>query len=333
MLILKLAEQRVQTQPSAPERCSGCGGQTWQKWGGRRQRALTDVHIKRIRTQRYRCVACGKTTTARPPGVGRAGRSQPFTAILGVLYALGLSHRGVEGALRLLGYSVDHVTSWRDLQRLGRAVRRRLPAGRARIVAVDETWLRVRGQSRPVGVVVDLAGRMVELQLTGPGFDYGRWFRELAEQLGVEVVVTDDASEYAGPIEDAGLGRQQCMVHMQRTLGRWKGRLKPDLREAWGELLGQMAQLVKELPADGAARLHHWARDPTLPRELRRLAVHLQERWRQMTLHQREPGVPNTTNWLEGRFGRIKPRYRLTRGLKSAAGAANFMAVLGDVLQ
>ena len=58
---------------------------------------------------------------------------------------------------------------------------------------------------------------------------------------------------------------------------------------------------VRELPADGAARLHHWARDPALPRELRRLAVHLPERWRQMTLHQREPGVPSSANWLEGR--------------------------------
>ncbi len=91
MLILKLAEQRVQTQPLPPQRCSGCGGQTWQKWGGQRQRALTDVQIKRIRTQRYRCVACGKTTTARPLGVGRGRRSQPFTALLGMLYALGLS--------------------------------------------------------------------------------------------------------------------------------------------------------------------------------------------------------------------------------------------------
>ena len=105
------------------------------------------------------------------------------------------------------------------------------------------------------------------------------------------------------------------------------------VREGWGELLGQMAQLIKELPADGAARLHHWDRDPALPRELRRLTVHLPERWRQTTLHQRETGVPNTTNWLEGRFGRIKHRYKLTRGLKSAAGAANFMAALGDVLK
>ncbi len=65
-----------------------------------------------------------------------------------------------------------------------------------------------------------------------------------------------------------------------------------------------------------------WARDPALSRELRCLAVHLPERWRQMTLYQREPGVPNTTNWLEGWFGRIKPYYRLPRGLKSAAGGS-----------
>ena len=83
---------------------------------------------------------------------------------------------------------------------------------------------------------------------------------------------------------------------------------------AWKELLAQLSQLARELAADGAARLRHWARAPALPRDLRRLAVQLQERWRQMTLHQRESGIPNSTNWLAGRFGRIKPHYRMTRG-------------------
>ena len=150
-------------------------------------------------------------------------------------------------------------------------------AVRVRIVAVDETRLRVCGKSRSVGVVVGRDGRMLGLELPGPGFDYGQWFQELADQLGVEVVVTDDAREYAKPIDNAGLGRQQCMALVRRTLGRWQGLLKP-----------------------------------ALPRKLLRLAVHLPERWRQMTLHQREPGVPNSANWLKGRFGRIKPRYRLT---------------------
>ena len=157
------------------------------------------------------------------------------------------------------------VISWRDWQRLVRLVRRRLPAGRVRIATVDETWLRVRGKSRPAGLVVGLDGRMLGLAFTGPGFDYRHWFRDLADQLRVAVVVTADAAEYAGPIEDAGLKRQQCMVPGQRTLGRWKSRRQPGLREAWGELLAQMSQLVRELPADGAERLHHWARDPALP--------------------------------------------------------------------
>ena len=69
-----------------------------------------------------------------------------------------------------------------------------------------------------------------------------------------------------------------------------------------------------------------------LPRELRWLVVHLLERWRQMTVHQRLPEVPNSTNWLEGRFGRVKPRYGMTRGLKTDSGAVNFMAVVCNVL-
>ena len=52
-----------------------------------------------------------------------------------------------------------------------------------------------------------------------------------------------------------------------------------------------------------------------------------------MTLRQSDPAVPNSANWLEGRFGRIKPRYRLTRGLNSAAGAANFIMMLGAGLK
>ncbi len=86
-------------------------------------------------------------------------------------YALGLSHRGIEVMASLPGYSVAQVTSWREMQRLGLAVGRRLPVGWVRIGAVDETMLRVRGKFRPVGVVVGQDGRMPGLELTGPGFD------------------------------------------------------------------------------------------------------------------------------------------------------------------
>lgn len=253
-------------------------------------------------------------------------------ALIGVLYALGLSHRGLERAVALFGHRVDHVSSWRDIQRLGQAVRRRLPPGRARIVGVDETWVKVRGQARPVGVVVDVGGSTLGIELTGAGFDYRGWFESMARELGVEVVVTDDSTDYRSGVDHAGVQRQQCLVHMKRTLGRAKGRLNKRVRTRYARLLEQISALVKELPVDGVAKLLRWYVNTALPPALRRLVVHLLERWHQLTVYQRQPGVPRSTNWLEGRFGRIKPRCRLTRGLKTDAGTVNFMAVVCDVL-
>ena len=332
MLIVNLAHQSVESDPTPPGQCPSCTADAWHKWGRPKFRKIVDVNVTHVTTQRFRCKNCGKTVTARPKGVRRSGRSDAFTALIGVLYALGLSHRGVETALGLFGYSVDHVSSWRDIQRLGKAVKRRLPEGKARVVGVDETWVKIKGNSRPVGVVVDIGGRVLNIELTGEGFDYEGWFESMADELEVEVVVTDDSTDYAIPTEGGSVTRQQCLVHMKRTLGRAKGRLPGNIRDRYGGLLDQITEMVRELPPDGANRLFRWSQDSRLPSELKRLVIHLLERWRQMTLHQRRSGVPNSTNWLEGRFGRIKPRYRMTRGLKTDSGAVNFMAVVCDVL-
>ena len=122
------------------------------------------------------------------------------------------------------------------------------------------------------------------------------------------------------------------MVHMKRTLRRAKSRLSEPTRIRHEYLLDQLWQIVKQLPSDGARRLIGWSTDRRLPDELRWIVTHLLVKWRELTLHQRRADVPNSTNWLEGRFGRIKPRYRTTRGLKSDSGALNFMSVICDVL-
>ena len=179
---------------------------------------------------------------------------------------------------------------------------------------------------------MDVGGRTLGIELTGGGFDYRAWFQKMADELGVVVVVTDDSTDYSPGIDEAGLSRQQCVVHMKRTLGRGKGRLKESVRKHYDGLLKQTTETVRELPSDGGDRLLRWSGNRGLPPEIRWLVVHLLERWRQMTLYQRRPGVPSSTNWLEGRFGRIKPRYRTTRGLKTDSGALNFMAVVCDVL-
>ena len=332
MFIIRLANQSVESQPAAPERCARCGSRGFHRWGSPKVRRIVDISVSEIQTQRYRCKNCHKTMTMKPRGVGRSARSHGFMAVVGVLYALGLSHRGVELAMGLFGHHIDHVSSWRDVQKLGGAVRRRLPSGRAKVAGVDETWLKVKGRSRPVGVAVDVGGRTLGIELSGAGFDYESWFRSMADELGVEVVVTDDSNDYGSGIDEAGLSRQQCAVHMRRTLGRARGRLTKTARVRYKALLGQLSEMVKQLPSDGGRKLLRWSTDPGLPDELRWLVTHLLVKWRELTLHQRRDGVPNSTNWLEGRFGRIKPRYRTTRGLKTDAGALNFMAVVCDVL-
>ena len=52
------------------------------------------------------------------------------------------------------------------------------------------------------------------------------------------------------------------------------------------------------------------------------------ERWHELVRSQGNPKVPASTNRLEGWFGRFKPRARLTRGLKTEAGARNFVCLM-----
>ena len=47
-----------------------------------------------------------------------------------------------------------------------------------------------------------------------------------------------------------------------------------------------------------------------------------------MVRSQRTPDIPVSTNHLEGWFGRFKLRARLTRGLKTEAGAFNFVRLM-----
>ena len=70
-----------------------------------------------------------------------------------------------------------------------------------------------------MAVVLGPKGQRLDLRLSGPGFDWGGWFTDLAAR-GVQGLTTDDDPVYGPALEEAGLDRQQCAVHMQRTVGR-----------------------------------------------------------------------------------------------------------------
>ena len=60
--------------------------------------------------------------------------------------------------------------------------------------------------------------------------------------------------------------------------------------------------------------------------EVRKLLWHLVERGHELVRSQGHPRVPASTNRLESRCGRFKPRARLTRGLKTEAGPSTSCA-------
>ena len=104
MFIIKLARQLVESDPSPPDECPLCGCQGCPPPladASPKRCSVVDLRVGEVVTHRYRCKSCGKTMTARPKGIERAGRSQPLVGLTGVLYGLGLSHRSIEMVLGL----------------------------------------------------------------------------------------------------------------------------------------------------------------------------------------------------------------------------------------
>ena len=118
--------------------------------------------------------------------------------------------------------------------------------------AQDDRW---RG-TKFEGVVVYADGG--EKRISADSMD-DAFVSRLSAELGVEEVVTDDSTEYASAVEESGLSRQQCLVHIKRTLGRAKGRLSERIRERYARVLDRLSEIVRELPFDGAERLLRWA--------------------------------------------------------------------------
>ena len=328
--IIQLRDQPFTDAGPPPDRCAACGGGAWHGHGTV-PRTVTDLGGDRtVAVRRYRCPSCGHTVTVAPEGVDAKGRTRRLRACPVLLYCLGLSHRGVEQALAPLGMHVDHVSVWRDLQEPGARMQARGPVGPVRVAMLDETWIPIGGQKRPVAVVTDAGdGALLQLEVSDGDFDWQAWLAPLAD-WGVEVVVTDDDSAYGGPLEAHGLDRRQCRVHMRRTFTRRLRKLPEEVRERYAPRLKRLRALLRELPAEGAAILMGWleeAVDPEAPapKEWRRLVQHFLEHWNQMRIHCRAPDVPATTNRLEGRFGRLKPRVRRARGFPTLAGARNFL--------
>ncbi len=289
--------ERQRALPAAPSACPQCGACAWRR-NGTYPRDL--VVLGRLQVQRWQCKACHGSASPLPPGVTARQRPQAFRELVTSLYVHSVSLRGLVRILDLLDCGVGAATLWRDVQAVAPG---RMPdpqMGLPPWVEVDETWLTIGGEKRPVAVVLGPKGERLDLRLSSPGFDWGGWFTVLAKR-GVRGVTTDDDPVYGPALDASGLDRQQCAVHMQRTVGRHIRGLDEDTLTHLDRVLLALWQAV----AQGRVRL-----DP----EVGKLLWHLVVRWHDLVRSQRNPKVPASTNRLEGWFGRFTPRARLTRG-------------------
>ena len=261
-------------------------------------------------------------------------RPQSFRELVADLYVYSVSFRGLARILDLLGCGVGAAALWRDVPAMLPGRRPDPQAGLAgggRDLAVHR-WRKATGGHGP----------WAQGPAAGPAVEWSRlrWGRLVhgSGPAGTRVLTTDDDPVYEPALDASGLDRQQCAVHMQRTVERHLRGLDEDtLTHLDQVLLPILQRLVRERsPEAGPVLLELWqavaqGRVPLDP-EVRQRLWHLVSRWNDPVRSQHNPKVSATTNQLEGWLGRLKPRARLTRGLKTEVGALNFVGLMARAM-
>ncbi len=269
-----------------PRCCRYCGG-AYLHSHGTLTKPVRDHKLKEVIVRRYKCASCARTFRHYPSGITNKDQSRHTQVLAALMYGLGLSCSATSHLLGALGVEVSKITAWRDAQEAGQALRRgrkKRPAGRVRVVGADETVYKVKGREVVVGFVVDVeSGRTLgfEVLFEGEGEAFREWLAPYAEELGAEVLVSDDNDSYGIAAAGLGLSHQLCVAHVRKYVER---RSKSILEQAEGERgdqeddekydkleedLKRLRGLLEELPEEGEGRigrLHReylWAEPPT----------------------------------------------------------------------
>jgi hypothetical protein len=275
------------------------------------------------------------------------------------MYALGLSCSAASHLLGALGAEISKMSVWRDAQEAGEALRKSRPKGRVRVMGADETVFSVKGEEVVVGFVVDgSSGKTLgfEVLFEGEAGAFRGWLEPYAEELGVEVLVSDDNDSYSVAAAELGLEHQLCIAHVRKYVSkRAKSILEQASREEYEEQddklqkpsedLEVLKGLLKELSEQGIheiERLHRgylWAAPPrrkgqeakeaTAAYRMRMLTLEIWNKWRKPRLHLARPrlGLDGTNNASERGIAKSKVRYKSMRGHKSIEGMKNAIAL------
>lgn len=295
------------------------------------QRRISDPKVDTIAQRRMKCPFCKTTWTTRVEGIadGRQ-RTDRLICIGVVLYVLGLSYRGVEQFLLMLGCKGSKSTVERDVDRLGQKAKtlhtESVGLG-VKILGVDGTGARMAGQ-RNAGMLffVDIGSGRLLFVVRANETDSRRVRRhvqQLMQFFGAEHLRADELSVYDRAVPQAQ--RTICLAHWLKSKCKRAGDLS-------GQFQAQGQFYESQMMLDLQRLLRQKWPCPRLPEEIERmvrrfincrrgihwkanqLLQHIERTWERVG---RGPGDP-TNNATERVIGlTYKIRAKTMRGFKS----------------
>lgn len=339
----------------------GCEGEHFKLHQRHCRRSIADTDHDEVNVQRYRCLSCKRTFRVYPRGVSGAQRSDRLKAIGIMLYVLGLSYGAVEDALHALGLAGSKASVYRDVQAVGRAVKRvREAQGKRKVhvMGADATFVVCNRERVTIAVGVDaLTNQVLDIELVDSESAEAMqpFLEELQEIFEVEVLLSDDQDSYKKMAADLGLSHGICRAHVNRNVAKLVGDLgeqalkhsdsPPEGVEAtvddFIDHLQYFQLLVALRPSNGQGQLwrlfeqYRYAPAPTEGEKATmwyRFRLALQRwwsNWSSLTLDQQWRGpagvtLDGTNNATERAIGWwVKERYRTMRTYKRPESVLN----------
>jgi transposase-like protein len=304
---------------------------------------------------------CGRTYRHYPVGVSQAEQSQALQGMSVLLYVLGLSYGAVSDFLGALGVFISKTTVYRNVQAAGVASRQQGRSAQTRpVIGADGTYVKVKGVKVGLQVVIDDAsGELLGLELVSSEnpTEMLDILREVAQEVGAEVLVSDDLDAYKEVADELGLDHQICRKHVKDNVDALVDELRlqiqrteavPEAADLTPEILGMDLAYIQWLvwvrPPDALQHLQRlYQRYKIVPRppaghkhsvwyRTRQLITRLWDKWARLTLDQQRDDLDGTNNACERLIGWwIKERYRTMRGYKRAESILNVVTLTAQM--
>ena len=342
------------------------------------RKPLRDPFVAEVIAHRYKCPRCGRTFRVYPVGVSHDQTSARLKGLAVLFYVLGMSYGAVAIALGAVGCPLSKVAVYNAVQAAGARVaglrREAVGRGGGRVVGlgVDLTSVRCQGEWLTVGVGVDAINGLVltvDLLPNGEAATLTAWVQELADAIGAEILVSDDADPFKTAADANGLDQQVCKAHVQRNTEAWVEAIAVALVSDADGSLAAIGVSLAQAVADGQELLRLMTeRQPTpeasaalgaihrrylgaakpakgesmsLAYRLRLFSLDRWNLWPRLTRYRRWEGpagetLDGTNNACERAIGWwVKERYRPMRGYKrpeSVLNVSRLIAAMGNAL-